>query len=269
MDRCKEKTGMKIARQLTHRAAPALTAATLLLAAAVFPAPEAQAADSDPRAVELAERTLEAMGGPEAWAATRYLSFHFFGRRTHVWDRYTGRHRVEGKTREDDTFLVLHDIHDQGEGEGRAFVNGQEVQGEKKAELLKNAYGAWVNDTYWLIMPYKMLDPGVHLAYAGEETLDGVTYDKVLLSFEQVGLTPGDRYWAYLNRETGLMDRWAFHLQSMEADAEPNPWRWTGWARYGRILLAPDRSQVSGDRSASLAPIEVLAEVPDSVFSQP
>lgn len=229
----------------------------------------AAASESDPEAVQVAQRLLEALGGEEAWNDTHYITFDFFGRRSHVWDKHTGRHRLEGETQEGERYVVLHDVDDRGEGPGRVFVNGEEASGDAKAEYLKNAYAAWINDTYWLAMPYKLLDPGVTLAYEGRETIDGTSYDVVKLSFDDVGLTPGDRYWAYVNRDTGLMDRWAYHLQSMEPDAEPTAWDWVGWKRHGNVMLSPTREQVGGDRVLSLAPIEVPETVPDATFTQP
>lgn len=248
-----------------------LLIAPLIVVAVSVPATSvpAGASDSDPRAVEVAERLLEALGGESAWDQTRYVTFDFFGRRSHVWDKHTGRHRLEGETGEGESYVVLHDVDDRGEGPGRVYVDGREATDEQKAEFLKNAYAAWINDTYWLAMPYKLLDPGVHLTYEGQETIDGASYDVVKLSFDEVGLTPGDRYWAYVHRETGLMDRWAYHLQSMEADAEPTAWDWVDWRRYGEVMLSPTREQVDGDRVLSLAPIAVPETVPESTFTQP
>lgn len=227
------------------------------------------AGSSDAEALQVADRLMEALGGGDAWEATRYLKFRFFGRRDHVWDRYTGRHRVEGDTPEGEHFVVLHDIHDRGEGDGQVFLDGEPLAGDEKSQWLQRAYAAWVNDTYWLVMPYKLRDPGVHLAYEGTEEIDGQSYDVVRLSFDEVGMTPGDRYWAYVNRETGRMDRWAYHLQSMKPEDPPTAWDWQGWKRYGDIWLAPTRKQVGEDRELSLAPIEVPESVPDSVFETP
>jgi hypothetical protein len=118
-------------------------------------------------------------------------------------------------------------------------------------------------------MPYKLRDPGVILKYAGEETVDGAVYDKLALAFHQVGLTPGDRYWAYVNRGTHLMDRWAYILESMDQQGPPTVWAWQGWTRYGGIQLAPERAQVGSDRKLSLEPLEVPAALADAVFTDP
>lgn len=238
-------------------------AALLTLAA---PRASAQTAASDPKAVALAERTLEAMGGREAWESTRFVRFNFFGFRVHHWDRYTGRHRLEGKSREGVAYVVLHNVVDRT---GRVFLDGQEATGEAQKEWLERAYGAWINDTYWLVMPYKLRDPGVVLSYAGEETIDGKVYDKVALGFDNVGLTPGDHYWAYLDRATGLMDRWAYHLQDMKPEDPPTVWTWEGWQRYGKILLAPKRKKLSDGREVELGPIAVFDTLADSVFESP
>ncbi len=249
----------------SEKPSPARRWPALLLAASLVPA-SAFAGESDPRAVELARGVLEAMGGQEAWDATRFIRFNFFGFRLHHWDRHTGRHRLEGKSRDGTEYVVLHNVHTR---EGSAVVGGETLDGEQLAEWLERAYGAWINDTYWLVMPYKMTDPGVHLAFDGEEEIDGATFDKVKLTFDGVGLTPGDTYWAYVNRESGLMERWAYVLQDWEEGREPTHWRWLDWGRYGRILLSPRRVKVDDGDERPLGDLAVFDHLPDSVFTSP
>ena len=226
----------------------------------------AEQGTADPEAAAAAARVLEALGGEEAWSQARFLRFGFAGRRQHAWDRWTGLHRVEGETQEGESYVVIHDLDTR---EGRAWVDGEEVAGERAAELLENAWGAWVNDTYWLLMPTKLRDPGVTLAHEGRREIEGTEYDVLHLSFAGVGLTPGDQYWAYVHPGTGQMDYWAFRLESMPADAEPVLWRWTGWQTYDGIRLASRREQVGGDRVLELSPIEVSREVPEGAFAAP
>jgi hypothetical protein len=133
--------------------------------------------------------------------------------------------------------------------------------------MLDNAYGAWINDTYWLLMPYKLNDPGVTLGYDGEETIDGTTYDRVTLSFDNVGLTPKDRYWAYINRDTHLMDRWAYILKGGEGPA--TAWQWKGWTRHGGVMLAPERVALEGGNKLILGNLAVSESMPDAVFTSP
>ena len=234
----------------------------LALAIAMLPA-SGFAQQRDAKSVELAERMLEAMGGEQAWQDTRFVRFNFFGARLHHWDRHTGRHRLEGKTRDGDEYLLLHNVNTR---EGTAVVNGEVLDGEDKASWLERAYGMWINDTYWLVMPYKLMDPGVSLEYDGEEEIDGTTFDKVKLTFDKVGLTPGDTYWAYINRATGLMERWAYFLEDWEEGREPTHWQWLDWSRYGGIMLSSRRLNPDGEREALLDELAVFDHLPDSVF---
>lgn len=247
---------------MSRRIAVPASLLVLVLALAHRPA----AAQGSPSADPVADRVLQALGGKEAWDSTRYIRFTFAGRRSHWWDKHTGRHRVEGQTREGEKYVVLENVNTK---EGMAWLNGQQAEGDKAKELLERAYGAWINDTYWLFMPYKLQDPGVTLTYDGTETIDGKTYDKLALSFQNVGLTPGDHYWAWINRATGLMDRWAYITEDMPKEGPPTVWLWEGWQKYGNIMLAPHRVQVGDNFKLELSGIAVTDQLPDAVFSSP
>jgi hypothetical protein len=227
---------------------------------------ETGADDGVAKARALAQRSLDALGGQAAWDAVRYLRFNFAGFRLHHWDKYEGRHRFEGKTQEGQAYVVLLNLNSR---EGDAWLNGEHLSGEAKTEWLERAYGAWVNDTYWLLMPYKLFDPGVQLHYEGEEALDGKPHDKVRLTFEQVGLTPGDTYWVYFNRDTGLVDRWSYVLEGWEKGREATAWTWGGWQKHGAVLLPTEHQQVGGDRQLPLQELAVFDTLPDAVFDSP
>jgi len=243
---------------------------SVVLASLLLLLPLATAAEergtADPRAAALADRVMTALGGQDAWAAARLVRFGFAGRRQHAWDRHRGLSRVEGAEESGERWVVIQDLESR---EGRAWVDGAEVTGERAAELLDRAYGAWINDTYWLVMPYKLRDPGVTLTYEGEREIDGEGREVLGLSFAGVGLTPGDRYWAYVDPASGLMTHWAYLLEDMERDAEPVAWRWEGWGEHGGVMLAPRRVRVSDDRLLELSPIEVRREVPEGLFDGP
>ena len=240
----------------------AVTGSLLISALALVPLP----GSAQPTAQSVADSMQQALGGKKAWDDTRYLHFTFAGRRTHWWDKWTGRYRLEGDTKEKQHYVVLENVNTK---EGTAYLDGKKLEGDKAKEMLENGYGAWVNDTYWLLMPYKIQDPGVNLTYEGEESIDGKTYDKLGLSFGKVGLTPGDRYTAYINRETHLMDRWAYILESMPKEGPPTVWKWEGWQKYGNIMLAPHRTQLGNDRKLELGDIAVPATLADTVFTSP
>jgi hypothetical protein len=232
----------------------------------------AAAPPSDPKAVAVADKVMESLGGKDAWNKTRYLRFDFavdrdgktLFSRAHTWDKWTGRYRLEGKTKEGEPYVVLMNVNTR---EGAAWKNGNKLSGEEEKKQLEGAYGMWVNDTYWLLMPYKMKDPGVVLAMAGEEKKGDEAWDKVRLSFENVGLTPKDQYWAYVNRKTGLVDRWDFVLNGEKKP--PTPFEWKNWKKMGAIMLADDRVSPKDGTRIYFPVLSVPDNVPDSVFTTP
>ncbi len=231
------------------------------MGAYAYPAAEGfDAEGSDARAIELADLTMQAMGGYEAWAATRYLTWSF-GNKRHVWDKHTGRYRM---TRGE--LVVLMNVVT---GEGKAWRKGEPItDAEQLAGALRQAKGAWINDGYWLLMPYKLKDSGVTLKYVGErETLDGRTADVVRLTFKRVGRTPQNAYHAYIDRESRLVRQWDFFAKAN--NKKPNfQGMWTGWRWHGPIKLSNFRGKQPGqnDRMKDLG---VFIDLPDAVFEDP
>jgi hypothetical protein len=232
----------------------------------------AGAAGPDPKASALAGQVMDALGGEKAWAATRYIRFDWaverggktVVRRSHTWDKYTGAYRLEGTTKDGKAYTVVMNLNTR---DGKAVQGGQPLEGDALKKQLESAYEAWVNDTYWLIMPYKMKDPGVVLAMDGEEKGADGEWDKLRLSFEGVGLTPKDRYWAYVNRKTRLVDRWDFVLQGEKGP--PSTFLWKGWKKYGNVMLADDRVSPKDGTRIYFPLIEVPASLPEATFTTP
>lgn len=274
-----------------RHALPALLLTGLLAGPAQAAAQGFDPALSDPRAVSIADLVMGALGGRRAWDQTRFLHFAFAverrnGRsvyRTHLWDRWEGRLRYQATGKDRMPFLVLLDLQTRSGEAYRLPLEAPAQQGaprdraperldpEAERPLLAEAYETWINDTYWVLMPYKMKDPGVRLKYAGEVSRDGEDYDLVELTFAGVGLTPGDRYWAHVNRRTHLMDRWSYVLQDDPPGSEPTIWDWKGWTRRGRILLCLEHvTSRKGETVKIVHPIlEVYDSLPDAYFRSP
>ena len=219
-------------------------------------APGFDADGSDPRAVEIADQVMERLGGRNAWDGTRYLSWRFFGGRRHVWDKWTGRHRYD-----DGDLTVLTNVH---ERRGRAWRGDTEITDpDSLSEILQSAYARWVNDSYWLVMPYKLKDSGVTLTYEGQGmTEEGLPAHVLELTFHDVGLTPQNRYRVWVDIHESLVRQWAFYADA--ADAEPRfVLPWNGWRQVGRIWLADDFGR---RRHTEVA---VHDSLPDAVFTDP
>ena len=226
------------------------------------------------RADSIAMRVYEAMGGPDAWAALPYLRFDFAGgsdtsrtlRASHLWNRMTGEYRVEMPSGEDSIYVALFDVDTR---EGDVYLNGEEVDSTTERQMLERAYTRYINDSYWLLMPVKMMDPGVERTYVADSSAGGM--DVVRLSFQQVGLTPGDQYWVYVDTETGRVSRWAFHLQHHPADHVPQPIQWTDYKSFdtphGTIMVS-ERKVGSGSVTYT-DNVDVPRELPEGAFSDP
>ena len=247
-----------------------LVLCTLLAAAgaalqAAEPNPPAAGFDlqgSDPQAIEIADRVMVELGGRQAWDETRYLTWSFFGRRRHLWDKQTGDIRIEGVDRETELpYLILMNLHT---GDGRAWKDGTLVNDpDELSVMLESGESIWINDSYWMFMPYKLKDSGVTLDYLGKaEMLDGREAELLQLTFEAVGRTPENKYYVYVATDSDLVEQWDYYPNA--TDDEPrfsSPWH--NWQRYGQILLSDNR----GDNGHN--DIAVVEALPPEVLTSP
>ena len=220
------------------------------------PADGFDSAGSDARAIEIADAVMRKMGGRENWDRTRYLTWRFFGRRLHVWDRWTGDVRFEEAGR-----VTLMNVHTR---KGRVWNAGEEIaEADSLKKYLDRGYRAWINDSYWLVMPYKLKDSGVTLTYGGEATMkNGRAAFVLTLIFRNVGVTPQNKYDVYVDKERMLVEQWAFYRTA--SDPEPRfVGPWTDWQPHGRILLSAGR----GTRAH--ADVAVFNDLPRAVFESP
>lgn len=230
----------------------------------------AQAFD-DPEVARIWTRMMETIAPDDGWTRARYLEFHWAVARDdgdplvreHAWDRWDGLARVEAPA-EGGRMVAIFDTADPTAG--RVWIDGDELSGSEAEERLQSAYRAHINDAYWLIMPYKWEDEGVTLRYAGHQTDDeGLEWEVVELTFDAVGLTPQNMYRAFINPESGRMERWHF---LSNPDATPSPSDWTEWQRFGPIELAVNR-RVDGNPRIFFPHLRVETEVPDGAFAPP
>ena len=194
---------------------------------------------SDRKAIEIADKVMIAMGGRNNWDTERFFTWNFFGSRSLWWDKLNGDVRIQ--MHKADSTLILVNIFD---GTGRVYSNGEEMNHpDSLSKYLKRGKGIWINDAYWLFMPFKLKDSGVTLTYVGEDTTQaGIAADVLQLTFEGVGNTPQNKYHVWVDRSDNLIKQWAFFRENDMA--EPNfitPW--IGYKEYGSIILSGDRGK--------------------------
>lgn len=221
-------------------------------------APGFDLAHSDPAAIELADSIMAAMGGRKNWDRTQFISWNFFGRRNLVWDKKDGRVRIESLP---DSIIYLVNVNDL---KGRVQVRGNEITDpDSLKNMLAKAKSMWINDSYWLVMPFKLKDTGVTLNYLGEDTtLTGLNCNVLELTFKDVGDTPNNKYRVYVDVKDNLVKQWAFYKEASQDSAS---WLrpWDNYKRYGSILLSADRSDNGGPRN-----VRVDRKLPNDVFTE-
>ena len=210
----------------------------------------AETALADEKADQVARELVTALGGESAWEKARQFRFDFVvereGKRAaefrHLWDRYTGDYRLLGTDKSGAPYAVYFNVNTR---DGVAFVNGKPVDNEEKKKLLETAYGRFINDSYWLLAPWKVFDPGVQRAWDGEKTgPEGAVCDVLRLSFENVGLTPKDLYWLWITRDGRRMVQWQYVLGG--AQEEPTTALWKDWRTFGGIALSVEKTMQRG-----------------------
>jgi len=202
---------------------------------------------SDKQAIELADQAMVAMGGRKAYDETRYLSWNFFGSRKHVWDKNTGDVFIDNIR---DKYQLKMNINDMT---GSMIRDGKNITNKDSLDkYIKYGKEAWINDSYWLVMPFKLKDSGVTLKYvARDTTADGRASEKLELTFAEVGVTPENKYHVYIDDETKLVTQWDF-FNSYEDKKPEFSTPWADYKDFGSIKLSGNRGQGSlTDISAS------------------
>ncbi len=204
-------------------------------------------ANSDPAAVELADSIMEAMGGWSNWNDTRFIAWNFNDNRNLFWDKEEERVRIES-VKDSITYIVnLKTLT------GKVWIRGQALtESDSLAKMINRGKSIWINDSYWLVMPFKLKDSGVTLKYLGEDTLrTGDRCNVIELTFNNVGDTPENKYLVYVDLADNLVKQWAYFSNASQDSANfVRPW--DNYKKYGNILLSANRSDGVGPKDVSV-----------------
>lgn len=198
-------------------------------------------AGADPTGDALARRVLAATGDVYAVSS---LTFTFVvqagetekARRTHTWDRDAGTVDV----RTGDTTVRIQGLHQLdpsaavADPEAHAATWAQAAPSATPAAAAR-AWSAWINDSYWLLAAGKVMDDGVSRSVDAE--------GRLVLTFDGVGVTPGDRYMLTVDPETDRVVAWDFVLQS----GQKGRFLWTDHRAAGPLTLSHHRATEAGD----------------------
>lgn len=226
--------------------------------AATF-APSEQDPDGS-KAAALVNRVIKEMGGRKAWDNVPYVAWSFAGS-YQVWDKHANNYRYEK-----DSIVAITNLDTR---QGKAYIHGKDVTGtEAGQKIIDRMYAAWANNSYWLLMPWKLADPGLTVRYVGEgQTEAGEPADLLELTFEKVGVTPQNKYIIAVSKEKGLVTQWSFFRNA--SDPTPSFTRpWHNYQSYGPVKLSTGRSTNPED-GVNIRHLALPSNVPASVFNSP
>ena len=221
------------------------------------PMPGFNTAGSDAKAIAIADDVMKASGGRYAWDMTRYIKWTFFDSRMLVWDKTKEKVRIDFLKNDLKIRLDLKNMT------GRVWKDGMELtQPDSVKKYLERGKGIWVNDAYWLLMPFKMKDSGVTLKYVGmEKNALGIDCEVVEMTFNAVGNTPDNKYHIYVNPSSHLVVQWDYYAKATnEKPTMTTPWQ--DYRALGNIMLSGSRGE-----NRSMVPMGVYRSIPDSVFT--
>ena len=202
------------------------------------PAPGFLIAESDPEAIKIADEVMLAMGGRAAWDAVDTLAWNFLGYRDLVWSKKSGNVTIMNP--KENSVLNVNLFT----GRGSAKYGTWEVHNQDTLQInMEKAMNIWINDSYWLVMPFKLKDTGVKLKYLGEaKTKEDQLADKLELTFFNTGTTPGNKYHVYVDKTSRLVSQWDFFSKAEDQNPQfEMPWK--GYVEVDGILLSEDRGE--------------------------
>jgi hypothetical protein len=173
-----------------------------------------------------------------------------------TWDRESGRYRLEAVNDSGVPYVVVMNLATR---QGRAVVEGRPIDGAELSEYLNLASRIWAGETYWLLAPYKLRDPGAVLTY-GEETTGALS---------RTSSTFDSRTWGSRREmssgSTSIAKR-AFSIGGASEGGTGGEFSLDELGKFGGILLATERVGATGERIL-FEDIIVTDSMPDEVFT--
>lgn len=135
----------------------------------------------------LATKLLNALDH-DAYKNTNYLEWTFKKRHHYKWNKAENTCQVYWKN-----YRVDLDLNQPSKN--KAFQNDQEVNPDTSKKLIEKAIAYFNNDSFWLVAPYKVFDPGTERSLV---TLENGSKG-LLVTYTSGGTTPGDSYLWHLD----------------------------------------------------------------------
>lgn len=181
-----------------------------------------------PKAEQLADNMLAALNY-EAWDETGAIKWSFRDAHHFIWDRNAPKGGAVEVMWDNNRVQFFANDH----LGGKAWMDGSLQKGDQLKEKLETAWGHFCNDSFWLIAPFKVRDPGTSRKWVdlgeGEEGL--------LVTYGSRGVTPGDSY-LWLLAEYGTPKAWKMWVNIIPVGGIKATWENYMTAQSGIRLAA-------------------------------
>ena len=175
----------------------------------------------NPNADKLAHNMLKAIKH-EAYKNTRYIDWSFKGKRFYKWDKT--QHIVEVKWNDAKVLLHPNDLT-----KSTVYLNDKEVS--YNDNLVKRALRFFNNDSFWLVAPHKLFEPGI---YRSIRIVDGK--EALHVKYSKGGTTPGDSY-TWLLDKNYMPTHYQMYVQAMKKKGTTVTWE--NWIQTTSGTLLP------------------------------
>ena len=192
----------------------------------------------NPNADALANNILKAIKH-EAYKNTRYIDWSFGGRRHYKWDKQ--EHIVEVSWNDVKVILHPNDLE-----KSKAFLKGVETQ--NKESFVKRAWDLFNNDSFWLVAPHKLYEPGIIRSIVMEDDKEALN-----VKYTTGGTTPGDSY-TWIVDSNYVPKSYKMYVPSMKMVGTPATWE--EWITTESGTLLPKNHTFSGNRKLSMGDVK-------------
>jgi len=190
-------------------------------------------AETPNSADDLATAVMKA-NGSDQWPKVKVIRWTFAGKNKHVWNLKEGT----------DTITI---------GDKTTTIHVDKMPTDPDEKKL---FARWTNDSYWLIAPLKIKDPGVMLSLNPDETVDGKSYHVLHLAFQGVGMTPGDQYNMLIDPATNMLAYWDY----MPKPDKKTRMSWEGYKDFNGLMIATKHKFAGSDRTLEMTDVSVEME---------
>jgi len=229
---------------------------------------------SDPAAVALVDRMWTALGGRKAYDSIDYICFTSsrldaevtLSSHTLCWDRRQDRVRLEMRTNRGELVVLLR----LREGKGSAFENDEPVPEADQGGVVQHARRLCEDDLYWLLMPWRLKDPGVHLRVAGEIERGGRKLARVQVTMDPGGwLDPEKLFHVALDPEDGRLVEWSWPRPEAGGGTSEVVFAWADWVERSGVQFCSRQQEFDGSIQVVHEPIETPETLVPDTFGEP